>query len=140
MKRTVIHIILLLHPLVLFAGKDTVEYTGGLDTTIDNVVTAGLWQHNKDYGRWRLISKKLGWEHTRSYLYLQWLKSDDLKRELLELQTTPINEFNDTDWRNLIRIEYKNKAFIFHYRARGNEAIKTGKIIPGLPGKYEVKL
>lgn len=115
------------------------SYSGGLDTTIDQVLMRGLWTEGEKYGSWRLVSRNLGWEHTRSYLYLQWLLIDEDKQEQVEIKTVPVTEFNDKDWRHLQKIEYKDDVFIVTYVLRIDlDTEKKAFLKPGEPGKYTI--
>ena len=64
-------------------------FTGGIDPSIWRVVGGGFWQEGKSYGNYRVVVKNVGWEHTRSYLFLQWLKTDNEKEEVIEFKTNP---------------------------------------------------
>jgi len=118
------------------AGQYNLEFTGGVDTTIIHVSTGGLWEQGVNYGRWRLIVRNLGWEHTRSLLYLQWLRIDDEMNEVIELKTIPIPEFNTGDWRNVLNVEYQNNGFTIHYGLRGRKGIHKATLKPELSGDY----
>lgn len=116
-----------------------VKFTGGLDTTIDQVLMRGFWQDENKYGTYRLVSRNLGWEHTKSYLYLQWILTDDKAQELIEFKTLPITEFNDTDWRHLNEIKFVNDKFVISCELRmSSNNSQTIILKPGKPGKYKI--
>ena len=121
------------------AGQYNLKFTGGIDTTIIHVSTGGLWEQGVEHGSWRLIVRNLGWEHTRSFLYLQWLKTDEDKNKVIELKTIPIPEFNTGDWRNVLKVEYQNNGFTIYYVLRGQKGILKATLKPKLPGKYRIK-
>lgn len=114
-------------------------FKGGIDPSIWRVVGGGLWEKNDDdYGNYRVVVQNLGWEHTRSYLYLQWLKTDDAKEEVVELKTISIPEFNDTNWLNVREVTYGDNAFDISYIVRGEEEkVRKAELRPALPGKYK---
>jgi len=114
------------------------DFRGKVDTTIIHVSTGGLWKEGDNYGNWRLVVRNHGWEHTRSFLYLQWLKTDDEKKEVKEIKTVQITEFNAGDWRNVLNVEYQNDVFIIYYVLRGREGIHRSILKPALPGKYKM--
>ncbi len=62
---------------IAFAGQSDTEFSDSVNPAIYHVSTGGMWKVNEDYGSWRVIVRNLGWEHTRSFLYLQWLRFDD---------------------------------------------------------------
>jgi hypothetical protein len=135
--------ILLLLSLVLVtspAAADQLDpgFSGGADTTICHVSTGGLWEQAEKYGSWRVIVRNLGWEHTRSYVYLQWLKTDDKKKEMIEYKTIPVPEFTADNWRNVINIEYQNEAFTICYIIRGRKKIHKAILKPKVPGEYKI--
>ncbi|MBT8357476.1 MAG: hypothetical protein KJO61_06890 [Deltaproteobacteria bacterium] len=96
------------------------EFEGSIDTTINDISTGGLWKEGENYGKWRLIARNFGWEHTMSFLYLQWLKIDDENKSVIEFKTIPITEFNSGGWRNVIDVEYHDDAFAIHYSLRSS--------------------
>ena len=115
------------------------EFEGGIDTTINNIAAGGLWKEGENYGKWRLIVRNPGWEHTRSFLYLQWLKIDDNNKDLIEFNTIPIAEFNSGDWRNVIDVKYHGGAFAIHFALRSSrEKIRKAILRPELPGEYQI--
>ncbi|UCE56667.1 MAG: hypothetical protein JSV31_14835 [Desulfobacterales bacterium] len=105
---------------------------------ISDIATGGLWDEGENYGTWRLIVRNLGWEHTRSFLYLQWLKTDDENKKVVELITIPIPEFNTGDWSNVQKIEYQNNGFYIYYTKRGQDGMSKSTLKPELPGKYKI--
>lgn len=113
-------------------------FAGRADTTICHVSTGGLWEQGEKYGTWRVIVRNLGWEHTRSYIYLQWLKTDDEKKELIEIKTAPVPEFTTGNWRNVLNIEYQNEAFAIYYILRGRKKIHKAILKPKVPGEYKI--
>jgi len=123
-----------------YADRFDTDFPGGLNTTISDVTTGGMWKENNTYGTWRLVGRNLGWEHTRSYLYLQWLKIDDTNKKITEYRTMPIQEFNDSNWQHVSKIKYKDQTFIINYTIRGEEGENVATLQPGLPGKYKIKL
>ena len=132
----IISIIILTIPS--FADQFDTIFSGGLNTTISEVATGGFWEQKQTYGTWRLVVRDLGWEHTRSFLYLQWLKTDDKNKNEIELKTVPIPEFNSANWHNVSNIEYKNGTFVISYMVRGEEVPQFAIIQPNLPGKYKI--
>jgi hypothetical protein len=113
---------------------------GELDTTIIHVSTGGLWKGGDNYGNWRLVVRNHGWEHTRSFLYLQWLKTYDKEKEVKEIKTVQITEFNTGDWRNVLNVEYRNDVFIIYYVLRGRDGFHHSILKPALPGKYKISI
>ena|SRR4030065_969571 len=113
----------------------------GIDTNIWRVSGGGLWMKSKnEYGNFRVIVRNEGWEHTRSFIELQWLRSDDEKQQVLELLTVPVTEFNDENWRNVSDVQYRKDTFIITFINRGEgETVRTAILRPGLPGKYKIE-
>jgi hypothetical protein len=120
------------------AGQFNHSSAGGADTTISHISTGGFWEQGKKYGTWRVIVRSLGWEHTRSYVYLQWLKTDEENNEVIEFKIIPIPEFNNGDWRNVLNIEFQNEAFAIYYVLRGRKKIHKSILKPEFPGKYKI--
>jgi len=119
------------------AGEAFVE---SVDPTVEHVLSGGLWEDKDSYGRYRVVVQNLGWEHTRSYLYLQWLETHDDTETITELMSIPVSEFNEGGWRNVQRIDRDGNVFVLHYTARGNEDIRKALLRPGKPGKYAITL
>lgn len=119
------------------AGKQSNGNTE-IDPDIWVVKAGGLWtKSDSEYGNYRVFVKNMGWEHTRSFLYLQWLRSDDDKQQVIVLKTIPIPEFNEGDWYNIVDINRKDNTFLITYTVRGSqETQKTAVLVPRLPGKY----
>ena len=57
------------------------------------------WQDGGTCGHYRLVVKKAGWEHSRSFVYLQWLRLDQDQQASKVTESMPIDEFNSGDWR-----------------------------------------
>ena len=137
--RLCILLIAILIAIPASANEFNPDFRGGIDTTIFVISTGGLWEQGTRYGNWRVIVINRGWEHRRSFLYLQWLKTDDDKKKVTELETVPIPEFNAGDWRNVLNVEYQNNVFIIYYSLRGRTAIRRAILEPELPGKYSIR-
>lgn len=137
-----LHVILLLTFTLIsssaLANRYDLNFAGRVDTMISDIATGGLWDEGENYGTWRLIVRNLGWEHTRSFLYLQWLKTDDENKKVVELITIPIPEFNTGDWSNVQKIEYQNNGFYIYYTKRGQDGMSKSTLKPELPGKYKI--
>ena len=121
-----------------FADQSDHKFTGGVDTAISEICTGGFWEKSDNYGYWRLIVRNVGWELTRSYLYLQWLKIDENDKQVLEFKTMPISEFNSGKWMNVQKVEYKNDAFQIQYIMRNHDGFGKAELKPELPGKYKI--
>jgi hypothetical protein len=121
-----------------FADQSGTELLGSVNPTIYHVSTGGLWEGKKEYGNWRVIVRNLGWEHTRSFLYLQWLRVDDKTNKIVVHKTIPIPEMNTGNWHNVNNVEYHNKSFIIYYTIRGQEVAQKSTLTPGLPGAYSI--
>ena len=122
------------------ADQSNPEFEGGIDTTINDVSTGGFWKVGMNYGTWRLIVRNIGWEHTRSFLYLQSLKIDDNNKVLIEFKTIPITEFNSGDWRNVIDVKHHDDAFTIDFTLRsGREKIRKAILRPQIPGEYQIE-
>jgi hypothetical protein len=127
----------------LLAGSPAIAGTqgqraAGIDPEIWLLRSGGMWVKNDhEYGNYRVYVKNSGWEHTQSFLYLQWLGSDDSKQQVTVVKTIPIPEFNESGWYNVIDIKRNDNAFVIIFTARGHEeAQRTAVLSPGLPGKY----
>ena len=63
---------------ILFTCSEQQCYACDVDPLIWRVAGGGFWERsNNEYGNFRVIVRNEGWEHTRSLVYLQWLKSDE---------------------------------------------------------------
>jgi hypothetical protein len=111
-----------------------------LDTEISLVATNGIWREGERYGRYRFVVKKIGWEHTLSYIYLQWLHLDQDKKETVIISSKPIREFNTGDWRFFTSVSFENGKYIIKYENRGRETPQEAILIPGGPGKYKINI
>ena len=81
--------------------------------------------------------KNEGWEHTRSFLYLQWLKTDDQKQEVRVLKETAVSEFNSGGWFHVMSVERRDNTFLISYVVRGEEEVKRlAELRPAMPGTY----
>ena len=139
--KKLIYLIISIVIFVITANADQFEtkFSGGLNTTIYDVATGGYWKQNQSYGTWRLVVRNLGWEHTRSFIYLQWLETDDTKKKVIELKTVPIPEFNSSNWHNVMNIEFKNNSFVLYYVVRGKEEITLSATLrPDSPDNYKI--
>ena len=94
---------------------------------------------NQSFG-WEFcqIIRNLGWEHTRNYVYLQWLKTDDKNKKAIAFKTIPISEFNTGNWRTVRNVEYQNEAFAIYYIIRGRKKLDKAMLRPEVPGKYRI--
>lgn len=98
------------------------------------------WEQGEDYGTCRLLVQSLGWEHTRSFVYLQWLRTDDKAKVVVEQATVPIKEMNAGNWHNVESVLYQEGQFILTYTVRGERDIKKKFVLrPGLPGVYSIE-
>ncbi|MBD3670029.1 MAG: hypothetical protein HUJ29_04575 [Gammaproteobacteria bacterium] len=111
-----------------------------LDTDIDLVTTKGLWENNKEIGRYRLVVKKIGWEHTRSFIYIQWILLDQNQQEAKLIKSLPVDEFNTDDWRFFHSASFSNGEFILNYENRGRGTPQKAILTPGIPGKYKIEI
>jgi hypothetical protein len=113
------------------SGRDSI------DTNVSLIVSGGLWKKNNgEYGNFRVIVRNEGWEHTRSSVYLQWLRSDDPKQQIVVLKEVPVSEFNNGGWFNVMHLERKDNRFLISYTTREEGAKKSAELRPGLPGIY----
>jgi hypothetical protein len=86
------------------------------------------------------LVQSLGWEHTRSHVYLQWLQVDDTAKVIVERVTVPIKELNDREWLNVESVSYQNNQFILFYTVRGDRDIKRTTVLrPSIPGEYSIE-
>ncbi len=111
-----------------------------LDGNISFVITHGLWEKGKQYGHYRLVVKNIGWGHTRSFIYLQWLHLNQEKEITEIISSIPITEFNTEDWRNFISASFVKNKFILKYENRGRNTPQKATLIPGIPGKYKINI
>lgn len=114
--------------------KDSVA----LDTAISFVTVNGSWQDGGMYGHYRLVVKKAGWEHTRSFVYLQWLRLDQDQQASEVIESMPIDEFNSEDWRYFHHASFKEGKYTINYRDRGREHLREAVLTPGVPGNYSI--
>jgi len=133
--RIVISFFLLLASVTSLA--DETPRRANIDPDVWFVASGGLWKKSDtEYGNFRVIVRNEGWEHTRSSLYLQWLKSDDQKQRIVVLKEMPVSEFNSGGWFNVLHIERRDSTFLISYLARGEDTNKNAELRPGLPGVY----
>ena len=111
-----------------------------IDTHIIYISMNGLWQDGEKSGRYRLVVTRFGWEHTRSFIYLQWIQIDDKKRETIIVKSLPIEEFNKKDWRYFDSAVFQNSVYTIEYQNRGRETPQKATLVPGLPGKYSIDI
>jgi len=118
------------------------QFDGGLDTTVFAVATGGYWKQGENYGNIRVVVRNLGWEHTRSQFYIQWLQSNDSTKTVEASSTIPIAELNERNWININKIERipseHGARFKLYYqvRTKEKETIKILKV--GGPSEYEL--
>ncbi|HEY8747139.1 MAG TPA: hypothetical protein VIM11_04145 [Tepidisphaeraceae bacterium] len=119
-------------------AADQGSFDGGIDPSIWRVVSGGAWKTRSGYGSFRVVVRKIGMENTRSYLFVQWLKTDEQKQKVTEFKTAPVSEFNEGDWPNVRDVRYENGVFLVSYVLRSQEErIRTAELRPSEPGKYE---
>lgn len=111
-----------------------------LDTAISFVTTNGSWQDGGTYGNYRLVVKKAGWEHTRSFVYLQWLRLDQDQQASKVTESMPIDEFNSGDWRYFHHASFREGKYTINYRNRGRERLREAVLTPGVPGNYSIEI
>jgi hypothetical protein len=129
--------------VTILAGMRTKDeggrFKGGIEPSIARVLSGGTWSSGGDSGTCRVVVQDLGWEQTRSYLFLQWLKVDDGRREVTEFKTVPVAEFNEGDWANVTEVRHEKEGFVIDFILRSGE--QAGKIRAQLrprgPGQYE---
>ena len=115
--------------------KDSVA----LDTAISFVTVNGSWQDGGMYGHYRLVVKKAGWEHTRSFVYLQWLRLDQDQQASEVIESMPIDEFNSEDWRYFHHASFKEGKYTINYRDRERERLRENEVLDsGVPGNYSI--
>ena len=111
-----------------------------LDTDISFVITTGYWKEAGKYGRYRLVVKNPGWEHTRSILYLQWIYLDQKAQQPVVINSIPIEEFNKKDWRHFNSASFEKDKFILNYSNRGRGTAQKAILIPKAPGSYQIEI
>jgi len=133
-----IAIVLLMPSFIFSASSENVD----LDTSIFAVATGGLWEQNQNYGNIRVIVQNVGWEHTRSFFYVQWLKTNDSNQTVEVFKTAPIPELNIENWVNIKNIERLsgngNTQFKLWYFVRGEDKVTTSVLSVGNPSAYEL--
>ncbi len=135
-------IFILLFLSTSFAAAPNVEFNGGLDTKVISVVSGGLWEKGENSGQVRIIVRNLGWEHTRSFFYIQWLRSNDSNQTVEEFATIPIPELNEGSWINSSKLERisnnQGTRFKLWYRVRGEEKDQSAILWVGDPEEYKL--
>jgi hypothetical protein len=127
---------------ILFACSEQPQcHVCDVDPLVWRVAGGGFWERsNNEYGNFRIIVRNQGWEHTRSLVYLQWLKSDEKNETLDVLLSIAVPELNSGSWRNVSDIEYRNDAFIISFVSREEEdVVRTAFLQPRLPGDYGIE-
>lgn len=121
-------------------AQDT--FNDGLDPAIHTVVTGGTWQQEGRYGNVRVVVRNEGWEHTRSFVYVQWLLSDEKTRQVRELLTLPVSAVNESGWVNVQTLELigggENTRVRIRYLLRGEDGVKEGILAIGPPGEVNL--
>ena len=128
--------------LALFATHAIAEESNpeALDSDISFVLTKGLWEVGEKNGRYRLVVKNLGWEHARSFVYLQWVYLDQKAEKSVVISSVSIGEFNKKDWRHFNSATYDKNKFILNYTNRGRGTAQKAILIPGEPGNYHIDI
>lgn len=113
-------------------------FRGGIDPSVTRVLAGGTWSSGSESGTCRVVVQDLGWEHTRSYLYVQWLKNDAERQAVTEFMTLPVGEFN-ADWANVSDLHFEKDTFDIYFilrtDARGDKI--RARLRPRAPGKYD---
>jgi hypothetical protein len=130
--------IYILYSALAYAMQPGTDLSGSINPEISEVSTGGFWKENDNYGNWRVIVRKLGWEHTRSLLYLQWLRVDDKANKIIVHKTIPIPKINTENWHHIQNVEYNNSSFTIYYTIRGQNTAHKLTLFPGFPGKYTI--
>lgn len=134
--------VVLLIPSVLFSAPLENDSNIELDTMIFTVATGGLWKHNQNYGNIRVVVQDVGWEHTRSIFYIQWLRTNDLTQTVEVFKTAPIRELNIENWvniKNIERISGNGSAkFKIWYFLRGEDKVTSSVLSVGNPTAYKL--
>ena len=137
MKKYFILILIIISVNSIFANEKSFK---SLDSTIRFVSEDGLWQVGERYGRYRLIVEVLGWEHTRSFLYIQWIENFPKERKLKVISSIPVLEFNQKDWRYFSSATFDYDKYIIRYQNRGRETDQEAILKPGTPGEYKIQI
>ncbi len=145
LKQQIHFIYTILICLVIFAGPAWAQQADSplaseIDPTISHIAKGGVWQQADKFGTVRVVVSTQDWEHTRSFVYLQWLEHDEARKETTVYKTIPIPELNESNWHNVSRIARSRNTISVYYTIRGQEGARRAIITPGLPGKYKINL
>ena len=125
------------------ASEKVARDPSDLDPYIRVVAAGGLWKQGELYGSCRVVVRKQGWEHSRSYVYLQWLLHDDESQALSVFKSKELTEF-EADWFIVQNVTYalesgKNR-FVVNLRRRLDDSQVAALLECNEPGQYELKL
>jgi hypothetical protein len=140
------HFLVLLLPCALLAqSKEEPQLAAkaeaeALPTEIETVVSGGYWtRHNQD-GSFRLIIHLVGWEELSSRAFLQWIRTDHDKQELIVERTVPIKEIAG-GWRVVSQkfvLHGKRWDIVISAERRAPKAKATFTITPSADFSYTI--
>lgn len=107
-----------------------------------DVAAGGSWEDQGSYGRCRIVVRLLGWETAGTFVYAQWLRSDEKTQQDVLLRSLPVAELN----RRLdlfvddVSYEYGNgtdehTTFLLKASSRETNRPRTVRIVLGKPGE-----
>jgi hypothetical protein len=111
-----------------------------LPPEIETVASGGYWTHDNQDGSFRLIIHLVGWEELYSRAFLQWIRIDHDKQELIVERTVPIKEI-DGRWRVVSQkfvLRGKRWDIVISAKRRVPEARATFTITPAADFSYTI--
>lgn len=73
------------------------EAVSRLDVRVDTVLSGGRWCRGTEQGTYRVVVYSGGFEEVYHHLFVQWLRVDDRKREIVLQRTLPVREAQGLD-------------------------------------------
>lgn len=109
-------------------------------TEIETVASGGFWSRDGHDGSFRLVIELLGWETLYNRAFLQWIRIDPDKQELVVDRTVPIKEIGGR-WRiSSQKFVYRGKqtTIVISAKRQFPPAQTTFTVVPAADFSYTI--
>ncbi len=121
-------------------GASVADKPGVLPTEIETVASGGFWSRDGHDGSFRLVIELLGWETLYNRAFLQWIRLDPDKQDLVVERTVPIKEIGGR-WRissHKFAFRGKQTIIVISAKRQNPPAQTTFTIVPAADFSYTI--
>lgn len=127
-------------------GQVPIEEVRSISPTLWCAASGGIWEQGGRHGLYRVIVLGGGAEHTRTFVYAQWITFDESSGQLREAVTEPVESLNKDFSRTVRSVQLDggsrpgNARFALVLQPRESDQLQTATLVLGEPGQVSLTL